>query len=390
VSVQGRYATRDLRPFDARLVCALLCATCLGVTTARADDSEPTTGQEEDTPADTTAGGNPAATPTLGIGTIVLERDGNTESFSLYRHLIRPPTSLERLGLRVRLEDRPGVTDYHVSGRITGSISYRLVDAGKLFNAIFIPSFVTGICLLFPGILGPTIGEDPKAAPLLPLSFILMFGGAAVAGQMSRVNKYSWDIETDLVVRRDGQQIDRIQVHSVQETKKAFTQPVRSFTTEDLWDKTAGELEHVIRTDLESRGTKLAGRPPEPLELPPAEDLPAPVDSAREEDEPEEVDDFQDEVEPVEEAEPPNQGEPEGSASAPDGLEPLEFHGFRPEDEAEPAEDTASAPDGFESLEFHGFQPGDEAEPAEETEPPLRDEPIEEEAVEDDEAEERS
>jgi hypothetical protein len=191
----------------------------------------------------------------FGVGSIIHERDGTTESFAAERaftQLIKLP---ERQ-VEVSVVDHPSDVDYSVMGTMSGDIVYA---REAKFGAVGWGGFALGMTGYIVGgsMFGTTLlieAVDGKDHGTLMNASLLVLA-AGLTGQVMVAtrpsNRYTWDQSLHLTLRRGTIVIGEIEIQDVHDRIQwaALDQP-RAAASAQLWARAAQEVTSCVAADL--------------------------------------------------------------------------------------------------------------------------------------------
>ena len=156
-----------------------------------------------------------AAKVTVGIGSIVNEIDGTTESFGLYQYLVAHPIAVRGAKVAVTLIDAPADATYAVSGKVQGSIGFSVdskpgasIAGSVLTTAGAVGAIVSGVAAAKAS---TPEGKDSGVGAAIGFGALGGTGLVVLGVGLSRAsahNRYDWDQLAFLTLRRKGQRVD--------------------------------------------------------------------------------------------------------------------------------------------------------------------------------------
>jgi hypothetical protein len=191
----------------------------------------------------------------IGIGSLLQEQDGTTESF-LARDRWAALDWVDGRDEQVVLVDHPADADYTISGSLTGAISYDYeTRAAPVIPAVgYGAGFSIGGALLALGIIFDAVGSEPDPTPYYTGGLVgLGMAGAAAAYVWSRpANEYHWSEMARFTLRRNGVRIGEFSVVD-QGVKRRWSPDAdyRRHALERLWRKARDAIAPCITRDLE-------------------------------------------------------------------------------------------------------------------------------------------
>ncbi len=189
----------------------------------------------------------------IGIGSIVYESDGTTESFAAADALRRGRLIPERK-TEVVLVDHPTDADYSVSGVIQGAAHYyRAAEMNPVIPAVgYGLGYIGGGTVTLTGvIIGLASDTDTGTLTALGLLGLSLGVGSSFYVWSRPANHYSWNHSATLVLRRHGVPIGQFVVaDSGNRTSWSAYPGLRNGSLRRLWRKAAGAISRCIQDDL--------------------------------------------------------------------------------------------------------------------------------------------
>jgi hypothetical protein len=201
----------------------------------------------------------------LGIGAVESLMDGTSESFSLYRYLENNPVVIEDKRVLVTLVDHPAEADYTLSGTTTGTMTYDY-KSREIAPSLLILGYTGGGAFTVFGIMGIAIGGGEGDAMktigyiCLPLG-LLALGGVGLYQYLDAKdftwNHYSWELQTDVWVWKDGRKVKNIKVGDKKTLAlEARLGRFRAAANEPLWKQVAEEVGKLVAQEMAGQGVQ--------------------------------------------------------------------------------------------------------------------------------------